>query len=574
MNKTLRERIRQSGNKAQESKETQQNLDDRVQKIIPDNPPEPNMMPSERSSAQLYQHQIEDIARFRDADFGAIFNSAGTGKSLTTIRIIEHKYIKGEIDSLLLVAPNGVHVQWAREQIPLWLNVPYEVVILGGRLGVKKTKPFRSYPGEKLHIVCCNYDLFSTKDKWKDVAFWAINRKTAIVADEGTAIKSVKAQRTQRLLYGFNNVQRRGKAIISSTPLTIARFILTGTPITNGALDLWSMFEFLKPNFFNRNWYSFQNMYSMMWVHPAIGQRVVMNEKAWHAVRACVTCNEAVNKYGVSEDTYNTVRMQDHWSGPYKHLEQLLDQIKPHCTIRNLVDCVDMPEQIYITRVVEPTPEQTRVYYDMKKVCLVIIKDRMASASSKIVALIRLQAITSGFLPTWEYKAPDDYDEDTDFDITEEEAQTTWISDAKVEALLTDIEAVSGEPILVITHFTAEAAHLYETLSQKYRTCLQTGWKKIGTIEEFQKGEYDVMVANIRVISKGFNLQNSHRMFYYSNTYSLEDRIQSEARIFRVGQTQKCIYTDYVVRDTIDEDVVKALQGKRALFEYIMSQGD
>lgn len=521
-------------------------------------------------TSKLYDHQIEAISKFCDAPFGALFLSCGTGKSATALYIAQHKFVIRQISALLIIAPNGVHAQWAHEQIPQWLKVPYEVVVYGGRAGTKKTTPFKD--PMKLHIVCCNYDTFSTKDKWKDVVEWVNISDSMIIADEATYIKSPKAKRTQRILYGFNKVQKQGRAIVSSTPLTQARLILTGTPITNGALDLWSMFEFLSPNFFKKNWYSFQNHYSMMWTHPAIGQRVVMNAKAWEAIKRCNTCNEAMQKYGVSDDTYNIVQSQSQWSGPYKNLDELLKCIEPYCCIKRLEDCMSMPDQVYITRHVEATPEQRRYYTDMAKDLMVVIEDKYASAASKVVALIRLQAITSGFLPMWDVSTLEAQGEHAD---ALPSPLITWISEAKIEALLADLEgslfAEERCPCIVITHFTAEAAKLYDILKEKYSTCLMTGWKKIGTIEEFQKGAYDVMVANIRVISKGFNLQNSCRMFYYSNTFSLEDRIQSEARIFRAGQKEKCIYTDYVLTDSVDEDVVSALQNKRDMFEYIMS---
>ena len=68
----------------------------------------------------------------------------------------------------------------------------------------------------------------------------------------------------------------------------------------------------------------------------------------------------------------------------------------------------------------------------------------------------------------------------------------------------------------------------------------------------------------------GFNLQElCHHMIFYSNTFSLEDRIQVEARIYRAGQKQKCIYIDYVMKDTIDMKVYATLKQKKQLADYI-----
>jgi SNF2 family DNA or RNA helicase len=77
------------------------------------------------------------------------------------------------------------------------------------------------------------------------------------------------------------------------------------------------------------------------------------------------------------------------------------------------------------------------------------------------------------------------------------------------------------------------------------------------------------MVGNVKVISKGFNLQNGYSLFFYSNTFSLEDRLQSEARIKRIGQNKACLYFDYISEDTVDMKVVAALRQHREVADYI-----
>jgi len=96
-----------------------------------------------------------------------------------------------------------------------------------------------------------------------------------------------------------------------------------------------------------------------------------------------------------------------------------------------------------------------------------------------------------------------------------------------------------------------------------------TGSKKTGTIDDFRTGKYDIMVANGRLISRGYNLQNSHQMLFYDNTASLEDRLQLEGRIFRIGQDQACVYTDYVTKGTVEDLTLAALRQKKQLLDYI-----
>ena len=88
-------------------------------------------------------------------------------------------------------------------------------------------------------------------------------------------------------------------------------------------------------------------------------------------------------------------------------------------------------------------------------------------------------------------------------------------------------------------------------------------------MEDFQAGKFDVLIANERAISRGFNLQISHSTHFYSNTFSLEDRLQTESRTYRIGQKNKVRYTDYLYLDTVDMKIVAALRQKRELLDYM-----
>jgi SNF2 family DNA or RNA helicase len=522
---------------------------------------------------QMFKHQQEDIDRHSASSEIMLFNEMGTGKSATMIRIICEKYLRGEIETVLVVAPNGVHKQWAVEEIPKWIlpEVKFEVQCFGGRGGAKTTRPFSN--DSRLKILCTNIDTFSTPKKWVEIAEWVNATKSMIVLDEATSIKSMKSKRTERMLYAFNTVVRKNKQLISSKPNTVARAVLTGTPVTNGPLDLWCIAEFIRPNFFGRNWYSFQNYYAMHTTidvtsvddkgntkHNSIA--VLLNEEKWEQIKEITSFGEANAVFGVTLDTFNTIHSQTAFQGPYKHAEELRKMLEPVASFRLLKDCVDMPPQNYTRRIVQMTDEIATCYYDMEEELLAEYETRISTAKSKLTAIIRLQQISSGFLST----IVDELDENGDLlpnDIT-------WIgkSNAKLDKIYEDV-AESKKPVIIVTHFTAEAARIYDDLKGKYRVSLITGWKRVGSIEDFKNGKYDVMVANIRAASRGFNLQNSYSMFFYSNTFSLEDRLQMEGRIWRIGQERPCQYIDYVHEDTVDMKIVGALRQKRSLLDYI-----
>lgn len=513
----------------------------------------------------LYKHQEIALERYCKASAIPLFFDPGTGKTRTALLIAAAKYAAGEIDSLLVIAPNGVHKQWATEEIPKWISDVNTTVQW------KKNKKLFFIDGA-LNIVCTNIEQFSTKTRYLDYVEWVNSHRAMIVLDEATRIKNPKAIRTQRLLYEFNTVIRRGKTILKSEPKTVARAILTGTPVTNGPFDVWSMFEFLQPGYFGINWYGFQNKYGMFHAIQVNGRviRILINEEAWHQIKAATSFEMANALYGVNLSTYDMIKSQDHYEGPFKNVEQLRDQMLRIAMFVKIEDCIDMPDRVYNRKLLDMSPEQRRVYDELETYYITTYKDEKVEAKSKLTAYIRLQQIASGFVSS--EQVPEDELEDPPPN------KITWFDDLpKMDQLLVDCEEIVGSienptgQVIIVCHFSAEAERIFDSLQAAgYHCCLQTGWKKVGSIDGFKQGKYSVMVANIRVISMGFNLQElCHHMIFYSNTFSLEDRIQVEARIYRAGQKQKCIYTDYVMKDTIDMKVYAALKQKKQLADYI-----
>lgn len=519
---------------------------------------------------ELYNHQKEAVNFFKDSNEIALFFEQGCGKSATALTIADYKFFNKQIQQLLIIAPNDVHKQWAVEQIPLWLQATNDTVCLFGRGGLKKfVEPLSSE--ECLGIICVNIDTFSTPDKWKQIAEWARNKPTMIILDEATAIKNVESNRTQRILTCFNVITRIGRAVKASSkhPNCQIRCILTGTPVTNGPMDLWSIMEFVKPLFFGRNWYDFKQYYGMftkLSIGTAKGMQqisVLLNENTWRSIKLCKDYQTAYQVFGISQDTYFTIQSQDKYVGPYKRADELKEKLDKVAIFKKINECIDMPEQVFITKTLQMNKEQLDAYKQMLTNNAVEYEGRIATALNKLTMATRLQQISSGFIYDKEFLT----DTDIERDLLPDEVVWLGKTNPKIDALIRDIDE-SDKPVIIMTRYTAEAAKLYEILKDNYSTMLYTGWKKTGTIDDFKDGKYDILVANTSCIAYGFNLQISHNMFYYSNTFSMELREQSQARIFRSGQKYPCKYTDYVFEGTIDTKILDALRNKKSMLEY------
>ena len=533
---------------------------------------------------ELFNHQKVAFEKFKDADEIALFFEMGCGKTITCLSIAWYKYKHGMIKGLLVVAPNDVHKQWYDDIVNpnpdagKVFDEAIQVQCVGGRGGQKELYPFES--DDMFKFVSVNVDTFSQPHKWEDIVEWANYNNYMIAIDEATVIKNPDSKRSQRLLYEFNDVVKRGKRIVSSTKKHPVRAVLTGTPVTNGPMDLWSIMEFVKPNYFLRNYYSFKayfGMFTRLTVETAGMMHdidVLLTEKTWQGIHDMDTYDEARCVFGCTEDTYMTIKHQDKFLGPYKHADELKQLLEPVSVFAKLVDCVDMPAVHYVERRVELSPEQQSVYNNMKRDLIAQYDGYNTTAKNKLIVNLRLQQISSGFIMGQKDMTEADWNMFTDnpealenFDILPNEVVWIGKTNPKLDALMRDI-AECDKPLLILTRYTAEAAKIYELCKDKYRTGLFTGWKVEGGIDAFKNGDLDILVANSSKISRGFNLQNAHTTLFYSNTFSMETRQQSEFRTFRIGQKHPCQYIDYI-SCPVDETIINSLKLKKNLLDYI-----
>ena len=519
------------------------------------------------------EHQARAEDWSYNKEYFAYFMEQGTGKTKTTIDIASNWYLEGIIDAVMVIAPNGVHKQWGIEQVPIHSPVDTEIVVF--KSGSSKALK------DKIHHII--YEPDATRLKWFMVNVEAFSYPTYlslfkefitkyrcfVVIDEVTAIKNPDAKRTQNIIRGLAKCTWRGKSLTSCTPLATRRAILTGTPVTNSPFDLWAMFEFLKPGYFNRTYYSFKAHYGLqrkvdMW-QGQIQRSVTMPLKAEEImeIREAVSAKDIESvcaKYGITERDVQYIVDNPDCNVPYKYLGELKESIQNDAFFVSKDECLDLDPKIYKRRIIQMEAEQLRLYTELEEQYITEFKDQEVSVLNKLTLYTRLSQIAGGFIP---YE-----DEDTGL------WKPTLIGkNPKAEALIEEL-MLCDYPCIVVTRFTAEANYLYELISEKLSSLsvgIYIGERKEpkDPIEAFKAGQLHVLVANERMISKGHNLQNAHNVFFYSNSYSLEDREQTEDRIHRKGQTEKCLYMDLIMEGSIDMKVYASLKMKKKLLDYI-----
>lgn len=541
--------------------------------IIPDLEPEADnsvVIDGHKFKTKPYDHQLTAFNRFKDSPYFGLFMDMGTGKTKVTIDIAVHKFQKGEIDAVLVIAPNHVHSQWINEQFPIhcpiqyvpfiWISGKQKSRYFGDKLDAFLQDPT---PG-KMKVLAMNVEAFQSNSVIPYVATYVKNNKCFIVIDEATRIKNSGARRSKTI----HRLNKYG-----------TRAILTGTPTAKSPFDLWSQMEFLKENFFNCKFFIFQHRYGVMMkgVNQHTGARysTLIDEKTFsicksklrklHEARGGKLMQDDFEMVsvmlGISEKNVRFIDGENEYR-KYKRLGELKEHISPYVYSIKKSECLDLPEKIYEQRFVDMSPEQKRVYNTLKTQLLVEYESKELSVLNKVALTTRLMQICGGFFP---------YQEE---DRTPQ-LKMIGTKNPKMEALLEDIEELGDNKVIVWAQFVAELKLINQVLSKDYSCCLYYGGtpqnERARIIEDFKAGKYQIFIGNASTAGFGLNLQNATYQKFFSNSFKTEDRLQAEDRSHRIGVKNACVYTDIVIKGTIDERVAKVIKEGRDLNNFFKS---
>jgi len=399
-----------------------------------------------------------------------------------------------------------------------------------------------------------------------------VNHNVFLIVDESTRIKNPSANRTVNIMYNLAKKKKQGKKILEVSPYSKYRAILTGTMVTNSPYDLWSMIEFLKHDFWGMNFYAFKARYGVEVrdTHPGTGR--VFNRKIRideiQSIRKYSGEGKSVETIaaimGASESSVQYLLDHPNLLAPYKRLDELKEKIADYSFIVRKEDCLDLPPKVYSELIVEMNSDQKRVYKELKNQFLSNYEEHELTVQNKVSLVGRLQQVTGGFFPYQEDGKP------RLLPITN--------TNPKIERLKLDLEETGDEVVIIWARFVGElkmiASELRKKFPEKNVELYYGGVDKYIRSQikaSFMRGEVDILVANARTAGTGLNLQLAHIQYFFSNSYSLEDRAQAEDRSHRIGQEHSVLYKDIIIKGTVDEAVFAVLQAKKNLLEYFRS---
>ena len=288
--------------------------------------------------------------------------------------------------------------------------------------------------------------------------------------------------------------------------------IMTGTPVTKGPEDVYSQFKFLDPQILGYDsFYSFRARYCIM--------------------------GGFENRQIVS----------------YQNIEELTRNIEGHSFRVLKKDCLDLPEKIYQRYYVEMTPKQKKLYDTMKKSFVAELEGEMIEAPEAITRLLRLQQILCGWFPS------------------EQGGQQIDDKNPRIEALkeiLSDIDS----KVIIWARFKADLRAIERALGDlavSYHGDVSSDSRELAVTRFQNDPKVKYFIGQPQSGGIGLTLTAADYAIYYSNSFDLEQRMQSEDRCHRIGTKNNITYIDIETRKSVDSKIIKALREKKNLADVI-----
>jgi SNF2 family DNA or RNA helicase len=232
----------------------------------------------------------------------------------------------------------------------------------------------------------------------------------------------------------------------------------------------------------------------------------------------------------------------------YTNLDELTEKLKSFSYRVKKQDCLDLPEKIYTTRNITLTEEQVRVYNKLKKQAFAIVNSQEVSFANKLTEILRLHQVANGF-------------------VKSDEGEINVFEDCpKLKELLSILEEADGK-FIIWANYVQNIKTIIHKLKEVYgANSVVSIFGEVSTedrqeaVRKFQNDDScRFFVGNPTTGGYGLTLTAASYVVYFSNSYNLEVREQSEDRAHRIGQKKNVTYIDLIAERTIDEFIISAL---------------
>ena len=528
----------------------------------------------------LFRHQQDLFDKTCDETAWAILFEQGLGKTAPTIRTIEHLYLADRIDAVVIVAPNGVHRNWISDELPKHAGVSWRGMDWHSDRGKGQDKAL-----EKL--------LEQTPGRRTELAYFAITYD-AVLTPRGRAAVLKFKERFPRFLFVIDEASkvRNPEALRTKKVAALRQFaryvrLLNGTPIGNSALDVYSQMKLLDDRFWIRHgigsFTAFRSRFAIV-KKIQVGGEDDRADRARHSHEPIVPHDataEGIAAYeqldlGFDLDEILTAKEKREVMRPatahsepekkktvgrtiemvvgFRELDKLKEMIAPVSTRLTKEDSgVQLPPKLYSRLLFDLPIEQRRAYDQLRREYMIELESgTLITAPIAMVRVLRLQQIACGYLPN-----PDD----------PENPKLFYNDDGKNARLQLLLERLEDTPhqAIIWARFTHDVDSICRALGPpkctRYDGLVSQKDRDAG-IDQFKQGKKKFCVAKAASMGMGLSLPMAKSVYYFSNTFSYIERLQSEDRAHRLvggGMSAVCYY-DLIASRTVDEKILRSLQ--------------
>ncbi len=318
-------------------------------------------------------------------------------------------------------------------------------------------------------------------------------------------------------LSGFKNYQSQRFKYLRKVRPFVKRWIgLTGTPTSNGLMDLWAEIGILDG-----------------------GERLG---------RFIGRFRDAYFKAGSMNPSTGVVFSYVPRPGAE---EQIYEKISDMTISMKALDYLDMPECVYVNHEVELNSQERKLYDQLKKDLIIPLEDGDIDAANAASLSNKLLQMSNGAV----------YDEN---------GETRVIHQRKLEKLEDLIESANGQPVLIAYWFKHDRQRIWEHLTACGYSPRDI--KESKDIKDWNDGKIPVALIHPASAGHGLNIQSGgHILIWFGLTWSLELYQQTNARLWRQGQKETVTIHHIVTKNTVDEDVLSALASKDVTQEKLIA---
>ena len=471
-----------------------------------------------------FQHQRDVFEESADKEYWAYFLEPGLGKSKLLIDNIAYLYMKGEIEGAVVSTVKAMTPTFSLVEFPT--HTPDDVNYLSFRYDAAKVN-LKSFKTEWVEFL-----------KFKGLKVFIINTEGAMSPNLTRMMREFYAVVGNRYLMGIDessqiktHTAKRSKAIVKFSRAAKYRRIMTGTPVTNGPLEIFGQAMALGPTLEllgHKSFYSFRGYFADM-------EKKTFGNRSFNVVTG------------------------------YKNTKELTDTMGSWSSIIRKEDALDLPDKIYSKVVVEMTKKQKAMYEKLRQEAIIELESigDEIEVTNILTMVVKLHQIVCGQL-----KYQDDFGA--------EKYET--IENNRIQTLMDLLELEEGN-VIIWAHFRQSLYDIIHAVQEKYGvesvipyygSVSQKSREEAVSRFQDQNDPARFFIGNPQSAGMGLTLTAADLAIYYSNSYSLEQRIQSEDRHHRIGQTRVARYIDLVTPDTIDEKVLSALRSKKSLADRIV----